>query len=366
MDITEVARGVRRSDVVLTAVALLLSLVQVIFLQPLGGPVTSVAYTVVAVVPLAWRHARPAAAAFVACSAYWIPTEAYLFLGYVLAILLFLSLGRSRGDWRIGALVAAWGVVSGTVGTVIGDEELVPALFTTWLAILGPYAVGRVMTVQAKEQEAHLRAEREAIRDQAVADERARIVRELHDVVGHEVTLMAIQSEAAAQAITRAPERAVEPIGAVRETAHRANRQLRAILDLLGEAEPVVAPEIRGLTELTDRAARLGIPNTLTVTGEPWPHAPQHWLAVNRIVQECLTNAGKHAPGHPVDLEVAWSAEGVRVRAANPASGPVGTAGLGLSGMAERARTLGGNVESDHASGVFSVDAWLPAGEEAS
>lgn len=364
MDLTAVARGVRRSDVVLTVIALALCLVQVFFVQPLGGPVTGVVYTLVAVVPLAWRHARPATAAAVASSAYWIPTEAYLFLGYVLAILLFFALGRREGDWRVGALVAVWGVLSGTVGTVLGDEALVPALFTTWLVILGPYAIGRVMTVQAGEHEAHLRAEREAIRSQAVADERARIVRELHDVVGHEVTLMAIQSEAAAQAINLAPERAVEPIGAVRETAHRANRQLRAILDLLGDGEPVAAPEIRGLTELTERAARLGIPNTLTVTGEPWPHAPQHWLAVNRIVQECLTNAAKHAPGRPVELQVEWSPDGVRVQASNPAPGPVGSAGLGLTGMAERARTLGGTVESDRVDDVFRVEAWLPAGEE--
>ena len=353
--------GVRRSDVVLTTVFLALSLVQVLWLQPLGGVVVSLVYTFGSVVPLAWRRARPAYAAFVASSVYWIPIEAYLFLGYVLAIMLFFSLGRWRGDWRVGAAVAAWGVVSGTTGTVLGDEPLVPALFSTWLAILGPYAVGRVMTLQERENESRHEAEREAVRRQAVEEERTRIVRELHDVVGHEVTLMAIQSEAAAQALTHAPDRAHEPITAVRETAHRANRQLRAILDLLGEGEHAVAPNARGLAELADRAARLGIPNRLTVTGDPWPDAPQHWLAVNRIVQECLTNAGKHAAGEKVDLDVAWTPEGVRIRAGNAATARDGVPGLGLSGMAERARTLGGTLRSGYDDGSFVVDAWLPA-----
>lgn len=358
--------GVRRVDVVIAGAFLMVSLVQVLWVQPLGSLTVSLVYTFGIVVPLAWRHARPAQAAFVASSVWWISTEAYLFLGYAIAIMLFFSLGRWRGDWRIGALVCAWAVTTGTVGTLYGDEPAVPSLFATWLVILAPYGIGRVMTAQEAENDAHLRDERDAIRQKAVEEERARIVRELHDVVGHEVTLMAIQSEAAAQAITVAPERAEAPIEAVRETAHRANRQLRAILDLLGEGEHAVAPDSRGLAELTERAARLGIPNTLTVTGDPWDDAPQHWLAVNRIVQECLTNAGKHAAGANVTLWVDWAADSVRVRASNPAQSPAGRPGLGLPGMVERSRTLGGTLETRYDDRCFTVEAWLPAAGERS
>ena len=358
--------GVRRVDVVVAGAFLLVSLVQVLWVQPLGSLTVGLVYTFGSVLPLAWRHARPAQAAFVASSVWWIPTEAYLFLGYVIAIMLFFSLGRWRGDWRIGALACAWAVLTGTVGTLLGEEPPIPSLLGTWLVILAPYAIGRVMTAQEEENDAHLQAERDAIRRKAVEEERARIVRELHDVVGHEVTLMAIQSEAAAQAITVAPDRAEAPIEAVRETAHRANRQLRAILDLLGEGEHAVAPDSRGLAELTDRAARLGIPNTLSVTGAPWDDAPQHWLAVNRIVQECLTNAGKHAAGATVTVGVDWSAGGVRVRVSNPSASPAGRSGLGLPGMVERARTLGGTLESRYDDGCFTVDAWLPVAGERS
>jgi signal transduction histidine kinase len=353
--------GVRRSHVLIAGAFLLVSLMQVLWVQPLGSLTVSLVYTFGMVVPLAWRHARPPQAAFVASSVWWLPTEAYLFLGYVVAIMLFFSLGRWRGDWRIGVLVCAWAVMMATVGTLLGEEPPIPSLFGSWLVILAPYAVGRVMTAQELENDAHLRAERDAIRRKAVEEERARIVRELHDVVGHEVTLMAIQSEAAARAIAVAPERAEAPVEAVRETAHRANRQLRAILDLLGEGEHAVAPDSRGLAELTDRAARLGIPNTLTVAGEPWDDAPQHWLAVNRIVQECLTNAGKHAVGANVTVGVDWAVDGVRVRVSNPSLPPVGRPGLGLAGMVERARTLGGTLESRYDDGCFTVDGWLPA-----
>lgn len=230
------------------------------------------------------------------------------------------------------------------------------------MLVLGPYAVGRFLFLQDREAERRIVAEREEARRSAVEEERARIVRELHDVVGHEVTLMSIQSEAAAQALVHAPDRASGPIAVVRETAHRASRELRAMLDLLGDGELAVAPDGRGLAELTDRSARLGIPNELIVTGRPWADAPRHWLAVNRIVQESLTNAGKHARGETVEVVLDWSDEGVWVRATNPSQGkdPIAS-GHGIPGMAERARLLGGTLTAGHVGGRFEVTAWLPA-----
>lgn len=244
---------------------------------------------------------------------------------------------------------------------VPGAETLL-GILGFWLLVLGSYAAGRFMTAQDHRTKQRIAAERDAARPHAVAEERARIVRELHDVVGHEVTLLSIQSEAAAQALDLAPDRAAQPIAAVRETAHRASRELRAILDLLGDDELAVVPDGRGLAELSERAARLGIANHLRVTGEPWDDAPRHWLAVNRIVQECLTNAGKHAPGHRVDVTVEWSDAGVRVCVTNPSSLTRSPgSGHGIPGMAERARLLGGTFDAAHVDGRFDVTAWLPA-----
>lgn len=390
-------RGVRRPDAVLAVACLVVSLVQVVWIRPVSclwwpdswwfGPVLAA----VSVLPLAWRRARPVAAAAVGSSLWWVPTDGFLVLGYVCAVLLFFSVGRWSPSARLGALVCGWAMVTGASGFVAiehVESRLVDVLFDSdlqlaaalripasevvlgivgfWLLVLGSYAVGRMLAAQDREAGERIATEREAARRDAVEEERARIVRELHDVVGHEVTLMSIQSEAAAQALELAPDRAAVPVAAVRETAHRAGRELRAILDLLGDGELAVVPDERGLAELVDRAARLGIANRLLVTGEPWTDTPRHWLAVNRIVQEGLTNAGKHAAGAPVEVAVDWSDEGVRVRVVNPSAGgaPAG-AGHGLPGMAERARLLGGTFEARHADGLFEVEAWLPAPTEA-
>ena len=147
------------------------------------------------------------------------------------------------------------------MGTLRGPEEPVAGLLSTWLAVLASVAVGRVMRAQEHEAAQRLESEREATRLRAVEEERSRIVSELHDVLGHEVTLISIQSEAATQALELAPEQAAGPVAAVRETAQRASRELRAILGLLGHGELPVATDARGLTELTDRAARLGHPD---------------------------------------------------------------------------------------------------------
>jgi len=386
--------GVGRSDVLLASLFLAASLLQVSWLQPIHslwfpqqhwfGPV----FAVVSVLPLAWRRTHPAAAAVAGSSLWWVPTDAFLFLGYVCTVLLFFSLGRCSRNLRTGLLVCAWALASGTFGFLAieqANSRLVQLLFDVdvqqqvaalripaaeamlgiagfWLLVLGPYTAGRVLSLRDRDADQRIAAERETARREAVEEERARIVRELHDVVGHEVTLMSIQSEAAAQALDLAPDRAAGPIAAVRETAHRASRELRGILDLLGDGELAVAPDARGLAELTDRAARLGIGNRLRVTGEPWVDAPRHWLAVNRIVQECLTNAGKHARRQVVDVALEWSDDGVLVRVTNPCVGePTGAAGHGLPGMAERARLLGGTFEAEHTDGCFQVTAWLPA-----
>lgn len=387
-------RGVRRADVVLTGVLLTVSLVQVLWIQPVRslwlpnsswfGPV----FAVVSVLPLAWRRTRPVAAAVVGSSLWWIPTDAFLFVGYVCAVLLFFSVGRWAKSVRSGWLACVWALSTGTFGFLAIDHveyglidllldldiqqqvaqlrvpgaQALLGLLGFWLLVLGSYAAGRFMTAQDHETKQRITAEREAARLDAVEEERARIVRELHDVVGHEVTLLSIQSEAAAQALELAPDRAAQPIAAVRETAHRASRELRAILDLLGDDELAVVPDGRGLAELSERAARLGIANSLRVRGKPWDDAPRHWLAVNRIVQECLTNAGKHAPGEDVDVTVEWSDAGVRVCVTNPSllthsSG----SGHGVPGMAERARLLGGTFDAARVDGRFEVTAWLPA-----
>ena len=389
----------RRPDVLLAGVFLVASLAQVLWLQPVR-PLSSPSIewfgpllVVVSMLPLAWRRHRPAAATVVGSSLWWVPTDAFLLLGYVAAVLLLYSLGRwCPNMWR-RLLACGWALVSGSLGILAIEREvgLADLLFDAdlrlvgdglpatsqlfgvlgfWLILLVSYAVGRWLAHQARAADRRVDQERETAGREAAEVERARIVRELHDVVGHEVTLMSIQSEAAARALELAPERAAQPIAAVRETAHRASRELRAILDLLGSDELAVVPDGRGLAELVERAGRLGMTNRLEVTGRPWEDAPRHWLAVNRIVQECLTNAGKHAPGERVDVQVQWTEEEVVVRVGNAVADgfraePVGGSGFGVPGMIERARLLGGSLTAGRVDGRFEVVAHLPASERA-
>ena len=385
-------RGIaRRPDAVLAAVCVLASLAQVLWLQPVRplsspsngwfGPVLAG----VSMLPLAWRRSHPAVAAVVGSSLWWVPTDAFLFLGYVAAAVLFYSLGRWCPSLRRGLLACGWALASGTFGILAIEQEVgvvdllldwdlrqaaeglpgvsqLLGVLGFWLLLLGSFAIGRWLAHQDRATDRRVAEEREAAGREAASSERARIVRELHDVVGHEVTLMSIHSEAAAQALELAPERAAEPIAAVREIAQRAGRELRTILDLLGSGELAVVPDGRGLVELVDRARRLEIANCLEVTGTPWEDAPRHWLAVNRIVQECLTNAGKHAPGEKVDVRVAWSADDVVIRVGNAAPAQDGAGpGLGILGMTERARLLGGSLTAERVDGRFEVVAHLPS-----
>ena len=208
------ARSARppRADVVVAAVFLGLSLLQ-IAIAPIAAPVVSVVVAIGSTVPIAWRRIAPATAALVMTAVWLIPTPGgFLLLGYVIAGLLFYSVGAyGRPLWRV-VLVTAAGVAAGVVVTLLGPEIWQAAIGAA-LAVAGPAAAGRLVAHQRAQNE-RLRAlteelvtERRIAERVAAAEERARIARELHDVVGHEVTVIALQADAAAAALGKAPER---------------------------------------------------------------------------------------------------------------------------------------------------------------
>ena len=349
------------------------SLAQVL-LVPIAPRPVGVLVALVSVVPLAWRRTRPAIAAMAGSTAFLIPTyDGFLVLGYVVATILFFSVGAYVPTLQRVVLVTGWGVLV-SVGTLWWLDDLVGVLGSL-LVVVGPVVAGRLVAAQ-REQTARLQrlteelaAERARAEQGAAAEERARIARELHDVVGHEMTMIAIQSEAAASALRTAPERAREPVEAIRATAHRATAEMRAILGVLGDQDTESASAVPGpdeLEALVERARLLGLDATLTMTGEPWQTAPNTWLALVRIVQESLTNAGRHAPGTPVAVTVDWAEDAVRVEVRNRLVGAVDGAshgpghGLGVAGMAERTRMLGGRFEAGVRDHEFTVTAELP------
>nr|WP_294692620.1 histidine kinase [uncultured Friedmanniella sp.] len=340
-----------------------------VLLDPIASRPVGLFFCFASVLPLAWRRAHPAVAAFAGCTAWLIPTEGFLFLGYAVAAVLFFSVGSYVTSTVRMLVTTGYGLVMGTAGVLRGPEEPF-ALLGAWLVVLASVFAGRLVRRQRTQNRrlrdltAQLRREQDLVERSAVAEERARIARELHDVVGHEVTLIAIQSEAAASAIRLAPERAAAPVEAIRQTAHRAGAEMRAILGVLrqeGDVTPMASPGPEALDDLVDRSRQTGMEVSLAVSGVAW-ESPNVWLAVHRIVQESLTNARRHAPGSPVTVRISWEPSIVEVQVTNPADGPPGAPGFGILGMTERVRILGGELSAGlNTSGEFEVAMFLPA-----
>jgi signal transduction histidine kinase len=316
--------------------------------------------------PLAWRRTRPVEAALVA-SAFWlIPLDGFPVLGFVVVILQFFALGDDGEPGLAVALTTAWASATSVVGTLLGPEAPVAAIGAV-LLVVAPVLAGRLVRHLRHQNAAltslaeQLREERRRAQEAAVGAERARIAQELHDIVGHEVTLIAIQAEAATAALRVDPGRAAEPVEAIRSTAHRTLAEIRAVLDVLSPVDGDGRSTEEGLAELAARARAAGIPNTLSVGGSPLPDHDAASLAVHRIVRECLTNAGRHAPGEPVAVCVGWTPDAVVVDVTNPApSASTPTPGRGLTGIRHRAELLDGTYAASAADGSFRVRVRIP------
>ena len=346
--------------VLLTVAGLLQS-----WLFPIAAAGVAVVYVLGSTLPLAWRRTHPVESALVS-SAFWlIPLDGYPVLGFVAVVLQFFALGR-HGAPRVAVwATTGWAATVSVVGTLLGPEPPVAAIGAV-IAVVAPTVAGRLVWHQHAQNEAlssltrELREERRRAEAAAVGAERARIAQELHDVVGHELTLIAIQAEAAALALRVQPDRAAEPVETIRATAHRALDEMRTMTDVLA---PVTgeATLAGGLVELADRARAAGVPNTLTVSGMPDREPTATSLAVHRVVRECLTNAGRHTPGRPVSLVVEWAPHEVVVTATNPdGGGGEVVPGRGLTGIRHRAELLGGTYSAGRRDGRFEVRVTLP------
>ncbi len=234
-----------------------------------------------------------------------------------------------------------------------------------------------------EERAARLERERDAQARVAAAAERARIAREIHDVVAHNVSVMVVQADGAAFALDTSPQRTREALGAISATGRRALAELRSLLgvlrdsaDLDGElaAGPTLTPQpgIEDLGDLLEQARTAGLPVRLTISGEPRPVPAGEALAVYRMVQESLTNVRKHAgPGATAAVELGYDGDDLVIRVTDDGPGAAavpgspGGAGHGLAGMRERVELYGGMVRSGpRAGGGYEVAARLSAARE--
>ena len=201
----------------------------------------------------------------------------------------------------------------------------------------------------------------------AVQQERSRIARDVHDFVGRELTLLSVRSQVFARRATGGDF--ADGFDELSETARSAHRMLNEIIVRRG-VDGTPTPGLDALPELVERSERAGTPVDLLVDGAAYRLSPIRQAAVHRVVQECLTNAAKHAPGERVDVRVRIAAGCLRVSvrnalsAAGPAASPV-SAGTGTAGMAERVHTVGGSFSAGPSGGAYEVVATLPAGDMA-
>jgi signal transduction histidine kinase len=249
-----------------------------------------------------------------------------------------------------------------------GGFDLIPGMVAA--ALLAGIAVANRRAYAASIRD---RAEQDARR--RVDEERLRIARELHDVVAHTMATINVQAGVAAHVLPTRPEAAAEALQAIKTASKEGLRELRAILNVLrqaDDADPVQpAPGLARLDALVEGARQAGLPITLTVTGEPFALPAAVDLAAYRIVQESLTNVIRHAGPASAMVRLSYGPEEIDIDVTDTGHGPKapgggtaggGTVGHGQAGMRERAAAVGGIVQAGpRPGGGYQVTARLPA-----
>ncbi|HEU4948238.1 MAG TPA: histidine kinase [Kribbella sp.] len=324
------------------------------------------------VVPLLWRRRAPfgVMVAVGICatlvSMYHRPGQNLQYGGLV-AIYTVAGLGRHR--WQRLGVLAAIVITFPPASLLLKHNDLDEFMFTLLLP-LAAFLLGSLERSHREHAEAlrerteQLERERIAEAARAAAEERARVARDMHDILAHAVSQMVVQAEAGPVVVRTDPARAEQAFEAIADAGRDAMVQLRRLLGVLkeDEAQRLPQPTLAQLPELVGGTAEL------EVTGEPRPVPPDTEIAVYRIVQEALTNTVKHAAAVHVAVRLDWTADELAVTVTDDGRGgtPDATGGHGLVGIRERAAACGGTAEAGpRPGGGFEVGARLPYSEGA-
>jgi signal transduction histidine kinase len=296
-------------------------------------------------------------------------------LGPTVALFLFAASRDEERPWTrrssgvVVALFGAYLVAAGLGGGGFPGSEL----FHTGLAWAVAWFAGERIRLRRREvaelRERAERAERERERERrlAVAEERARIARDLHDAAGHAINVIAVRAGTAR--LRQDPERSQAALEAIEELARKTVAEIDEIVGSLrergsGSGGVDAPPGLASLDTLVARHAAAGLDVSVARAGEPRPLESVIDQAAYRILQEALTNAGRHGAG-AAQVEIAYAEAALELAISNPASGERtsrANGGHGLIGMRERATLLGGSLEIERADGAFRVRARLPYG----
>jgi signal transduction histidine kinase len=342
----------------------------------LGTPGQGAAAALVTL-PLALRFRAPlltislVAAALVAEASSGVHSGAPI-IPIVAVLLALYALGSRTEGWRFwtgGALA----LVAGCATTLIREGasiDLVAAAVTPAVGLMIGRALGvlRFESDVFEERASKLERERDAHAELAVAQERSRIARELHDVIGHSISVMGIQAGAVRRVLNTDQRREREMLLAVEQVGRQAVSEMRRLIGLLRTEESGIAelrPSLRRVEQLVAELRQAGLAVEMRVEGELGALAPGPDLAGYRILQEALTNALKHAPGADVSAAVRCNGEWLDIEVLNDSSGARGPSndhlGHGLVGMRERTSLYGGTLTTGmRRDGCFAVRARIP------
>ncbi|HEX6500117.1 MAG TPA: sensor histidine kinase [Micromonosporaceae bacterium] len=348
----------------------------------------ALALTLLANLPLVLRRYAPTTTVLL-CEAGLVGYEAggyWLGLNQLGAQLALASLASSRGrGWTVaGAVLIAPGMMYGNVHTWNGSTVDIVALSLAWIVAI--CAVGdllrRLRTYSAivAQNAERLRAEQREREQRAVLLERVRVARELHDIVAHHMSVVAVQAGLARYVLTTDPETVEKALRSIAEMSSEALEEVRRLVTMLrpepdqggGEADGTDrdTPGVADLPVMIERVGLTGVAIEYDVSGEVQPLPAGVGLCVYRVVQESLTNAIKHAPGARVVVSLHYAANRITARIANdgrrsspPDGRPehLGGGGKGLIGMYERALLYGGTLTAGgQPDGGFEVVLTLP------
>jgi signal transduction histidine kinase len=380
--IARIPRRPPRADVIAAAALCAWAILDAIFSEGPGSVAARIVFAVVVTVPLVVRRRWPLAvcAVVAVATALWalaadtaetgtMPFPSILFSLFSVAL-------YSRRLWMaiVGPLMLVGAFVVALTTPYFEDSIGVSDVAIFAFFASGAWTAGWLIRRHAtRAQRAY--AESDELARTAVIEERARIARELHDVVAHSVSIVAVQAGAAEALLESDPERARQHLAAVRRTAREAMSEMRRALDVLREDDTPHAPQpgLVRLDDLIEDIRSAGVPVELVEDGERPSLSPGLDLVVYRVIQEALTNVRKHAGAVPTEVRLRYRPREIELAVVND-GGASGVApstngaggGHGLIGMRERVLLFGGRFDAGaRDGGGFRVHARLPIEEAA-
>jgi signal transduction histidine kinase len=354
-------------------------------LHVIGGRGFLAGLLLVVTLPLALRRRRPAgtlltAAGALVVGAFLISHSQGIPVSVFLALLLaFYSVGAHCDDRH------SWFAGFASLAAIAAVDLARPGAFSAsgtrpgaWLAFAIAWLFGRDMrrrrqhVAELEDRAERLEREREEQAQLAVAEERGRIARELHDVIAHGVSVIVVQSQAGPHLVGD-PQRAIDVFRAIESSGRDALVELRRLLGILRSEDQQLAigpqPGLGSLQSLVEQMRASGLPVELRIEGEP-VHVPAGVdLSAYRIVQEALTNVVKHAGDATAEVVIRYRAHTLELDVVDDGHGHapgINGSGHGLIGMRERAALYGGTLDAGPRDGSgFAVRARLPFGDSA-